>query len=128
MAKEPAALISRHEAHEGNIQSYAAGFILSLTFTVIPFVLVTKKIVSGNALAAMLLGFAALQFVVQAVFFLHLGRETKPRWKLVALIFAALIIAIVVIGSLWIMYNLNYYMLPEQEVEQRIMEEEGIHR
>lgn len=126
MAKEPAALISEHETHEGSMQSYATGFLLSLVFTIIPFVMVVKKVASGNALVAMLLGFAALQFVVQAVFFLHLGSETKPRWKLVALLFAVFIVALVVIGSLWIMYNLNYYMMPGHEVDQRIMEEEGI--
>lgn len=128
MAKEPEALISQHETHEGSIQSYVTGFLLSLIFTIIPFVMVIKKTVSGTALVAMLLGFALLQFMVQMVFFLHLGRETKPRWKLVALLFAVFTVAIVVIGSLWIMYSLNYRMMPEHEVEQYIMEEEGIQR
>jgi cytochrome o ubiquinol oxidase subunit IV len=122
------ALISRHETPEGSLRSYTTGFVLSLVFTIIPFVMVMKKVVSGNALVATLLGFASVQFVVQAVFFLHLGRETKPRWKLVVLLFALLVICIVVIGSLWIMYNLNYYMMPEHEVEKHIMEEEAIHR
>lgn len=128
MQKDPSALISQHEAHEGTLQSYVIGFVLSLIFTIIPFVMVINDIVSGNARVAMLLGFALLQFMVQAVFFLHLGRETKPRWRLIALLFAVFTIAIVVIGSLWIMYSLNYRMMPEHEVEQHIMEEEGIHR
>lgn len=128
MQKDPSALISQHEVHAANLQSYITGFVLSLVCTMVPFVMVVKKVVSGNALVAMLLGFAVLQFIVQAVFFLHLGRETKPRWKLVVLLFAVLIVAIIVIGSIWIMYSLNYYMMPEHEVKQHIMHEEGIYR
>lgn len=128
MAKERSALISQHDTHEGSLRSYTAGFALSLLFTIIPFVLVVQDVFSGNVQVAMLLGFAVLQFMVQAIFFLHLGRETKPRWKLVTLLFAVFIVALVVIGSLWIMYNLNYYMMPEHEMEQHIMEEEGIRR
>lgn len=128
MAHEPRGIISEHTAHQGNLRSYTVGFALSLIFTVIPFVMVMQKVVSGTALVALLLGFAVVQFLIQAVFFLHLGSETKPRWKLITLLFAVVVVAIVVIGSLWIMYNLNYYMMPEHAVDQHIMEEEAIHR
>ena len=54
------------------------------------------------------------QFFTQLLFFLHLGRETKPRWKLLVFLFMTMIVAILVFGSLWIMYNLNYHMTLQQ--------------
>ena len=54
---------------------------------------------------------AAVQIVVHMVYFLHMNTSSEERWNLVALIFTVLIIAIVVVGSLWIMYNLNINMM-----------------
>jgi cytochrome o ubiquinol oxidase subunit IV len=51
------------------------------------------------------------------VFFLHLGRETRPRWKLAVFLFMLGVILILVFGSLWIMTNLNYRMMPKQMVQ-----------
>ena len=53
---------------------------------------------------------AVVQLVVQLVFFLHLGRERQPRWNLLAFAFMAIVLLILVLGSLWIMNNLNYHM------------------
>jgi cytochrome o ubiquinol oxidase operon protein cyoD len=52
------------------------------------------------------------------VFFLHLGRESKPRWNLNALLFAVLVVVIIVFGSLWIMHNLNYHMQNPQQINK----------
>jgi cytochrome o ubiquinol oxidase operon protein cyoD len=40
-----------------------------------------------------------------------MNTSSEERWNLVALVFTVLIIAIVVVGSLWIMYNLNVNMM-----------------
>jgi cytochrome o ubiquinol oxidase operon protein cyoD len=61
-------------------------------------------------LIGVILLFAMLQLIVQLVFFLHLGREKKPRWNLQVLMFAALVVTILVAGSIWIMSNLDYNM------------------
>ena len=45
------------------------------------------------------------------VYFLHMNTSSEERWNLVALLFTAMIIGIVVVGSLWIMYNLNINMM-----------------
>lgn len=56
-------------------------------------------------------GLAVVQIVVHLVYFLHMNTSSEERWNLVALLFTAMIIAIVVVGSLWIMYNLNINMM-----------------
>jgi cytochrome o ubiquinol oxidase operon protein cyoD len=107
----------------GSLQSYITGFALSLLFTAIPYLIVVKDWLEGNMLVAALFGFAILQLLVQLLFFLHLGSETKPRWKLVAFLFAIVVVLIVVIGSIWIMYNLDYNMMPKADVDQQMLEQ-----
>ena len=43
--------------------------------------------------------------------FLHMNTSSEERWNVIAFLFTLLIIGIVVIGSLWIMYNLNINMM-----------------
>jgi cytochrome o ubiquinol oxidase operon protein cyoD len=56
-----------------------------------------------------------------------LGRESKPRWKFIFLLFALLVVGIVVGGSLWIMNNLNYHMmLSPQQTTQYLNSQDGL--
>jgi cytochrome o ubiquinol oxidase operon protein cyoD len=48
---------------------------------------------------------------VHLVFFLHMNRSSEQRWNIIAFAFTALIIAIVVGLSLWIMYNVHTNMM-----------------
>ncbi|MDB5175973.1 MAG: putative cytochrome ubiquinol oxidase chain cyoD [Candidatus Saccharibacteria bacterium] len=97
------------EAGLGSYTAYTTGFILSLILTIGAYLAVTENLLSGNILVTAVIGLAILQLFVQMFFFLHLGRESKPRWNLVAFIFMVMVVFIVVIGSLWIMNNLDYH-------------------
>ncbi len=110
-----------------SFKSYLIGFILSIVLTLIPYFLVTNTPLNKEVLLAIVLGVALLQLVVQLIFFLHLGREEKPRWNLIMLISTLGVVVIVVAGALWIMYHLNYNMMPG-EMEQFLIHDEGIHK
>jgi cytochrome o ubiquinol oxidase operon protein cyoD len=56
--------------------------------------------------------FALLQIGVHVVYFLHVNRSQEQRWNLVALVFTAIVVCIIVGGSLWIMHNLYINMVP----------------
>lgn len=105
--------------------TYVFGFIFSILLTIVPYMLVVNQRLTGNTMIIALVAIALSQMIVQLYFFLHLGSERKPRWNLLAFLFMALVVLIVVVGSLWIMNNLNYNMHP-QEVEKYIQEEELI--
>lgn len=113
-------------SEHGTTPSYVIGFLISLAFTIIPYYLVVQKSVTGNTLLATILGFAVLQLLIQLLFFLHLGREPRPRWNLLFFISTISIVMVVIIGSLWIMHHLNYNMM-SQDVETYIQNTEGIH-
>lgn len=92
------------------VMSYVVGFVASLIFTFIPYYLVVQKSLSGNVLLAVIIGFAVLQMIVQVVFFLHLGREPKPRWQTGFLVATVGQVIVVVGASIWIMNHLHYNM------------------
>jgi cytochrome o ubiquinol oxidase operon protein cyoD len=72
-----------------------------------------------------LLFLALTQLFVQLLFFLHLDRESKPFWNLQVAILAAGVVLILVIGSIWIMNNLNYHMNTPQQIQKYIKDQEN---
>lgn len=113
------------EKTDGLLASYVVGFVLSLVTTLTAYGIVVKHWLTGNGLVLALLSLALAQFVVQLLFFLHVGRETKPRWRFIMLLLALLVVLIVVLGSIWIMYNLNYRMMPG-EMEEYLRQQDGL--
>lgn len=114
---------SKHE--QGAMRSYTIGFMLSLLFTYLPYLMVVHHTARGAALLAIILGFALLQMLVQITFFLHLGRGPKPRWNLYFFIGTIGVVLIVVGGSIMIIHNLHYNMSPSDQAI-RLVSDEGI--
>ncbi len=115
------------------ILSYVTGFLLSLILTLTAYTLVIlhqgsyQSIFSSNSLLIFILILAVIQLIVQLLFFLHLSQERKPYWNSVFLISTVGIILIVVVGSIWIMSNLRYNMMPPSLMDEHMMHEEGIY-
>jgi cytochrome o ubiquinol oxidase operon protein cyoD len=108
-------IVSRHESEYGSFKTYLAGFLISIVLTLSAYLTVQLKgFTKTSIVVAIIVGFALLQLIAQLFLFLHLGKETKPRWKLFVLLFVIVVILILVFGSLWIMNNLNYRMTPSQ--------------
>ena len=98
-------------AGHGTLKSYIIGFILSIALTVIPYLIVVDHLLAGDAIVIAIVILGILQLLVQLVFFLHLSSAPDQRWNLMTFAFTVLILVIIVVGSLWIMYNLDYNMM-----------------
>jgi cytochrome o ubiquinol oxidase operon protein cyoD len=110
----------------GTVITYVAGFVLSVVLTLVAYVLVVNQAIPNrDLLIGAVIGLAVVQFIVQMVFFLHLGREQRPRWNLVVFSFMVVVLFILVLGTLWIMNSLDYNMTPPEELERSIIEDEG---
>lgn len=91
---------------------YVSGFVLSLVLTLVAYYVAVNHTFMDLKLIIVLVELAILQFFVQLYFFLHFGSEGRPRWRLLTLVFMMVFVLIVVLGSIWIMHNLNYRMMP----------------
>lgn len=92
------------------LKSYLIGFAGSIILTLIAFYLSAAHILTGNLLYTVLIILAVIQLFVQSTFFLRLNASPEGRWDLMPFLFTCLVLLVIVIGSLWIMNNLNYFM------------------
>jgi cytochrome o ubiquinol oxidase operon protein cyoD len=93
----------------GSRKSYLTGFLLAIALTVVPFGLVMSHAAIGTPLIIAV--FALAQIGVHIVYFLHVNRSEEQRWNLMALVFTAIVVCIILGGSLWIMHNLSVNMM-----------------
>jgi cytochrome o ubiquinol oxidase operon protein cyoD len=93
--------------YHGTLTSYLIGLFASLILTIISFYCVWTSAITRHTLIYTLIGLAVVQATVQLLFFMHLGKEAKPRWETISFFFMLTCLIIIVIGSLWIMYDLN---------------------
>lgn len=103
-----APLIDTLEEKHGSLQTYVLGFIMSILLTLAAYYLVVGHFLTDWVLDYAIVSLSVVQILVQLLFFLHLGNEPKPYWNLLVFLFMVLVVAIIVIGSLWIMYELDY--------------------
>lgn len=109
-----------------SVGTYVTGFLFSLYLSVFAYVIVERKLWTPTVLLYVIAGLALVQFVVQAICFLHLGTERKPRWKLWIFGFMLAIVFILVAGSVWIMNNLNYHHMTPQQEKTYMHDNEGL--
>ena len=99
------------ESH-GSVKSYLIGFVLAAILTIIPFAVVMGGGLSSSfATGAVIVVAGVLQLLVHLVFFLHLDRSSAQRWNVSAGLFTLVVIGIIVLGTLWVMFNMNYHMM-----------------
>ena len=106
--------MSKHEitfdtdtgATYGTYQSYTVGFVSSILLTLVSFYLVAYSALPPNTLYVVVGVFAITQLFTQLVFFLHLNTHSKATWNLLSFLFTLVVVLILVIGTMWIMYNL----------------------
>jgi len=96
------------------LAGYLTGFGLALALTVIPFGLVAFGGLS-TAVTLSVVAFAAVaQILVHLRYFLHLDMSEEQRWNTIFAAFSAVILFVLVGGTVWLFYSLHYRMLVGQ--------------
>lgn len=97
---------------EKKLSIYIIGTILCVALTLIPFAAVMRPEVSDAATLGVIFVSAIAQFITQVVCFLRLNYSTpQSRMNVMSFIFSIVVLLVVVVGSIWIMWNLNYHMM-----------------
>lgn len=99
---------------EETILSRWVAFISSLILTIVAFWIIVQPDffhlrVRGAIFCILVL--AILQFIIQSLFFLNLWNEKRPRWNLIIFATTISIIITIVVGTIWIMNELNQRMM-----------------
>lgn len=95
----------------GNMTQYVVGFILSILLTVVPFWMVMHGVSSLDGRLAVIAITAVIQVAVQLVFFLHMDASEQQKPFVGAFAYTIVSVAILVVGSIWIMNYLHTMMM-----------------
>ncbi|RQO43095.1 cytochrome o ubiquinol oxidase subunit IV [Variovorax sp. KBW07] len=98
----------------GSLKSYTAGFVLSIVLTLASFGAVMLDVLPRQMRLPVIVMLCVAQLIVQLACFLHIGTSSDQRSNTGIFICTALLIVIVIAGSLWVMHNANENMMPMQ--------------
>ena len=100
------------------VRGYLIGLALAAGLTAASFYAAGSGLIYGPAIPAALLALAVAQMGVHLVFFLHITTGPDNTNNVLALAFGILIVTLVIVGSLWIMANLNHNMVSVGQLMQ----------
>jgi len=95
---------------------YTIGLALAVILTATSFWVANTSLLWPPGIPLGLVVLAIAQMGVHLVFFLHITTGPDNTNNVLALAFGILIVFLVVVGSLWIMTNLNDNMMPPPEL------------
>ena len=96
--------------------TYTAGLVFALLLSAASFIVAQTNLLWPPGVPAGLAVLAVAQMGVHLVFFLHIGTDPDHTNNVLALAFGVFIVALVVVGSLWIMDHLNANMVSPSAV------------
>jgi len=103
--------------HAG-IARYVIGFVLACVLTAASFYVLNTSLIWGPGIPVALVVLAIAQMGVHLVFFLHITTAPDNTNNILALAFGVLIVALVIVGSLWIMDQLSQNVMPTHQLMQ----------
>ncbi len=105
LARTDSGQADRKQEERREFRSYVWGVGLALLLTLVPFALVYWHGAARFTLLVVIGALALVQMLVHFRFFLHVGFRQK-REDLQLILFSALLLFIMVAGTIWIMANL----------------------
>lgn len=110
-----------HQEAHGSYRSYIIGFLLSVVLTAIPFWIVLGEVEISLPWALLVIfGLGAVQIMVHVFYFLHVTVQAEEGWQAMSLLFTAVLLVIILAGSIWVMFHLNENVMPAHEQIERV--------
>lgn len=99
------------DERRSEVRTYLIGYVAALGLTVAAFTAVHLRLAAPRTVFAIVLALGFVQMVVQFRCFLHIGLARSSRDDLQLILFSALIVALMVGGTLVILFNLHGRMM-----------------
>lgn len=101
-----------------SLRTYLIGLGLATLITVVAFFIARTTLVWQPSIPIALFVLAVAQMGVHLAFFLHITSGPDNTNNVLALAFGVLIVGLLIVGSIWIMANLNHNMMPMERIMQ----------
>jgi len=109
-------LLELEEGESSRALVYTTGLLLAVLLTAVSFWVANTSLLWPPGIPLGLAVLAIAQMGVHLVFFLHITTGPEHTNNVLALAFGILIVFLVVVGSLWIMADLNDSMMPPADL------------
>ena len=109
-------LADMEDGTSSGVTVYTIGLVLAVVLSAVSFWVANTSLLWPPGVALGLAVLAIAQMGVHLVFFLHITSGPDNTNNVLALAYGLLIVMLVVVGSLWIMSNLNDNMMPPPEL------------
>jgi len=103
--------LSPEEAFRHDLRGYTVGLVWAIVLTVIPFALVGFGLMGKVAVLTTIGILGLIQMVVHVRYFLHVDFSPERRDDLHLILFSAVLLFIMVAGTIWILVNLYTRMM-----------------
>jgi cytochrome o ubiquinol oxidase operon protein cyoD len=113
---EGATLTETEQGQRAGVLVYTIGLGLAVILTATSFWVANTSVLWGPGVHLGLAVLAIAQMGVHLVFFLHITTAPDNTNNVLALAFGVLIVFLVMVGSLWIMADLNHNLMPSPEL------------
>jgi len=100
------------------VRTYLLGLGFATILTIASFWIAAAHPIWGPAVPVALIVLAIAQMGVHLVFFLHVTTGPDNTNNVLALAFGVMVVALVVLGSIWIMDHLKQNMMPTDQQMQ----------
>jgi cytochrome o ubiquinol oxidase operon protein cyoD len=106
----------------GSLRGYMVGYLVAVLLTIASFLAAGTAALTPSSVTAAVTVLAVAQMLVHLIFFLHISTSPNQRTNILAFIVTAVVVSMIVAGSLWIMSNLSSNMMPVDPQMQMQME------
>lgn len=115
-----------HSSVTAIIIKYIVGFTSAMLLSAIAYLVVVEKwFETSTQTMTVLLVLAAVQLLIQLICFLHLGVRGSSASRTLAIVYTLLMMLVIVVGSLWVVGNLDYRMGMSPEAMNEYMIEQN---
>lgn len=105
-------MIDRNHGWNGSYKPVILGFLVSVILAFAMYRTAAVSHLTGSLFTISVFALAVFQALLQLILFMQVGLESRPHWISWSLVFTIIVILIVIGGSIWIMNNLNYNLMP----------------
>jgi cytochrome o ubiquinol oxidase operon protein cyoD len=93
------------------LRSYLLGLAMASMLTAAAFALVMGRAFGPRGTLVAITALAVLQVAVHLRYFLQLQFKRSSRDRLLSLVFTAILLALMIGGTVWVLYDLRYRMM-----------------
>jgi len=104
----------------GSLRGYLVGYVAAAVLTIASFLAAETSALTPSSVTAAVAVLAIAQMLVHLIFFLHISTSPNQRTNILAFAVTAIIVSMVVAGSLWIMSHLDSNMMPNGQATMQM--------